>query len=126
MNNPGKARRVLLVEDHADTRDALGMYLEMQGYDVRMAATKKEALVLFAEHRPHVLISDVGLPDGTGWDLLHEIQGCGPIYAIALTGLGGGVDRLTSESVGFHHHITKPFDPAELDRALQAVPRTAD
>lgn len=115
-------QRVLLVEDHADTRKYLQLYLEMKGYAVSPAATKAEARELFERDAPQILISDIGLPDGSGWELLRELQSRRPVFAIAMTGFGGGADRITSETVGFHCHIRKPFDPEELDRALDQRP----
>lgn len=119
---PAHLPRILLVEDHADTRHYLQLYLQMKGYVVDLAATVEEAREAFERERPDVLLSDIGLPDGSGWDLLRELQARRPIYAIAMSGFGGGADRITSEAAGFHHHIRKPFDPLELDRALEQRP----
>ena len=66
-----------------------------------------------------VLICDIGLPDGKGWDLEKVIKGNGrKIFAIAMSGFGMNADTDRSKAVGFRHHLLKPFKPAELDKLL--------
>ena len=78
-----------------------------------------------------VLISDIGLPDGSGWELLPQAQARSnrPIFAIAMSGFGLSADHERSRQAGFRHHLLKPFRPDELNGMLQeaalemAVPR---
>src|SRR4029434_4416469 len=68
--------RVFVVEDHPDTLVALCLYLKVVGHNVRSARTKEEALRKIPEANCDVLISDIGLPDGSGWGLIREIGDC--------------------------------------------------
>ena len=114
--------RVLLVEDHADSRRLLGRLLESYGCSVRSAGTVAGALEL-ADHEPFdVLISDIGLPDGDGWELMRRLKPR-PRYAIAMSGLGMSGDRARSREVGFRHHLVKPTGPEQLAQILEDAQR---
>jgi PAS domain S-box-containing protein len=111
-------RRVLLVEDHADTREALQMFLEMKGYDVRVAPDVHSALEA-AHEAVDVVVCDIGLPDGTGFDVVRKIAGEHPVKAIALTGYGGPVEQQLAIEAGFAAHLTKPVGGDKLVRAIE-------
>ena len=117
--------RVFIVEDHADTLDALCLYLKHEEHSVRSARTKREALRKIREGDYDVLISDIGLSDGNGWDLLREIGDRRPHFAIALSGYGTEADRERSAKAGFRHHLIKPVRleklAAVLDEAVMEV-----
>ncbi len=66
-----------------------------------------------------VLISDIGLPDGDGWQLLARLDLQKPIYAIAMSGFGMASDRLRSKAVGFRHHLVKPMGLEQLESILR-------
>lgn len=66
-----------------------------------------------------VLISDIGLPDGTGWDLLEKLGEHRPRFTVAMSGFGMNADVNRSKAAGVRHHLVKPFHPEELDRLLQ-------
>ena len=74
-----------------------------------------------AEQRFDVLLSDISLPDGTGWELLEDLvhRGCQPPHAIAMSGLSDVSDRTRSREAGFETHLVKPFLPEELENALR-------
>jgi two-component system CheB/CheR fusion protein len=108
--------RILVVENHEDTRVALKDYLEMLGHTVLTASCVSEALSLFPSAGCSVLLCDIGLPDGDGWELLSKVRA--PVFAVAMSGLGLNADRLRSAEVGFRHHLLKPFVPEELDAIL--------
>jgi DNA-binding response OmpR family regulator len=110
--------RIFLVEDHKDTLHWLTVYLQQQGHSVRSAATMTEALAALPNANCDVLITDVGLPDGSGWDLLRQAKFSRPVYAIAMTGFGMTTDRMKSKAAGFRYHLMKPFNPAEFDAVL--------
>src|ERR1041385_9195027 len=116
---PHKAMRVLLVEDHEDTNRSLTQLLRRRGYYVQPAHSVKAALEAAAQERFDVLISDIGLPDGSGIDLMAKLKGDHPIFAIALTGFGMEDDLRKSQEVGFNHHLVKPVDLNRLDALIQ-------
>jgi two-component system CheB/CheR fusion protein len=114
-----KSMRVLLVEDHEDTNRSLTSLLRRRGYHVQAARSVQSALELAAHERFDVLVSDIGLPDGSGIDLMHAINSEHPIFGIALTGFGMEEDVRRSHEVGFHHHLIKPVDLNRLDALIQ-------
>jgi signal transduction histidine kinase/HAMP domain-containing protein len=114
--------RILLVEDHEDTNRSLTSLLRRRGYDVQSALTFHSALELSAKHEFDVLISDLGLPDGSGIDLIQKLPSRPPL-GIALTGFGMEKDIRTSREVGFQHHLVKPIDLNKLDALIQRSAR---
>ena len=114
-----KSMRVLLVEDHEDTNRSLTSLLRRRGYDVQAARTVQSALQLADHERFDVLVSDIGLPDGSGIELMKAINSKNPIFGIALTGFGMEEDVRRSHDVGFRHHLIKPVDLDRLDSLLQ-------
>ena len=114
-----KAMRVLLVEDHEDTNRSLTQLLRRRGYHVQPAHSVQAALEAAALERFDVLISDIGLPDGSGIDLMAKLKDHHPIFGIALTGFGMEDDLRKSHEVGFHHHLVKPVDLNRLDALIQ-------
>jgi PAS domain S-box-containing protein len=113
--------RILLVEDHDDTRRVLARLLTHFGYKVASAATLEEALKAFRSQPIDAILSDIGLPDGTGYDLISEAKRSQSIKAVALTGYGMSNDLRRSEQAGFDFHLTKPVDVAELRTILRKL-----
>ncbi len=116
--------RILLVEDHAATRAALQHLLSRRRYDVRSAANATEARELAREGEFDLLISDIGLPDGNGYELMAEFRERLGLRGIALTGYGMEEDVARSREAGFLHHLTKPVRMQALDAALAALSAT--
>ncbi|CAN5494578.1 hypothetical protein BH09VER1_BH09VER1_42680 [soil metagenome] len=114
------AARLLVVEDHADTALLLCRLLEMFGYSVRHAATLAEARALAASESFDVLLSDVGLPDGTGYDLMAGLRESG-LIGIAMSGYGMDEDIRRSREAGFAEHLVKPVDITVLQQTLQRL-----
>ena len=114
-----KSMRVLLVEDHEDTNRSLTQLLRRRGYYVQPAHSVQSALAAAAQEPFDVLVSDIGLPDGTGIDLMGKLRLEYPIFGIALTGFGMEDDLRKSQEVGFHHHLVKPVDLNRLDALIQ-------
>ena len=108
--------RIFVVENHPDTLKYLRMYLETMGHEVFSAPTVAEALAALPASDCDVLLSDIGLPDGTGWELLQRLEGKldRPVYAIAMSGFGLHADQSRSRAAGFRHHLVKPFPPDRL------------
>jgi len=109
-------RTVLVVDDDADTVSLLRRVLERRGYEVLGAGSVAEALRVAAGRPFDVLISDVGLPDGSGLDLMERL-GC-PKHAIALTGASAEDDVARVRAAGFRRHLTKPVSLSTLEAAI--------
>lgn len=118
---PGAGLNILLVEDHADTLAVMKRLLERNGHKITPAENIKTALALVQASTFDLLISDIGLPDGTGIDLLRHVLAIRPMPAIALSGYGMEADVLHSREAGFTAHLTKPVNLSELQRALQQI-----
>jgi signal transduction histidine kinase len=117
-----KSVRLLLVEDHEDTNRSLTRLLRRRGYEVHSACDVGSALNLAASKQFDVLVSDIGLPDGSGIDLLKALRAKGEVFGIALSGYGMEDDIRRSHDVGFSHHLVKPVDLNKLDSIIQAAP----
>ncbi len=110
--------RIFIVENHEDTRFLLGLLLEQLGHTVLSVATMQEALRSIPGASCDVLISDVGLPDGNGWELLKQLGTARPKYAVAMSGFGMSSDRERSRMAGYRHHLLKPIEPNLLETLL--------
>jgi len=111
--------RVLVVDDDADTRELLIAVLEHGGAEVTAVASAGEALQALPRLKPHVLVSDIGMPTEDGFDLIRKVRTLGPeqggdVPALALTSYARFEERMLALTAGFQVHMPKPFDPAEL------------
>jgi PAS domain S-box-containing protein len=113
--------RILLVEDHEPTRTTLAGLLVRRRYQVAEAGTVAEARELAGKRSFDLLITDIGLPDGNGYDLMSELAKKNQLRGIALTGYGMEHDVARSENVGFDAHLTKPVRIQSLEAALAEV-----
>jgi CheY-like chemotaxis protein len=114
-------KKILLVEDHDDTRTVTAIILRNHGYEVTTARTKKEALDHCADGQFDLLIGDLGLPDGDGLDLMRQIAVTCKIKAIAYTGYGYESDIAASRAAGYAVHLTKPTDSRVLCEAVERL-----
>jgi two-component system CheB/CheR fusion protein len=115
---PSPSLRILVVENHEDSRRYLAMYLSGCDHRVATAASMQEALAMAPEAEYDVLISDIGLPDGDGWELLQQARFIHPVFAVAMSGFGMNSDRDRSKQAGYRHHLLKPLDIDQLDAIL--------
>lgn len=114
--------RILLVEDHGDTAAMLRMILQAAGHQVRLAGDVAGALAEMEGGAFDLLLSDLGLPDGSGIDLMVELRARGHrVPAIALSGYGQEEDLRRSREAGFRDHLVKPPDPERLLERIAAV-----
>jgi nitrogen-specific signal transduction histidine kinase/CheY-like chemotaxis protein len=122
-SEPGLARhiRILFVEDHKDTARVLGRILENAGYDVSHAESLAKARELTARRRFDLVISDLGLPDGNGSDLMRSLRDMQGPPGIALSGFGTAADVAASKAAGFSEHLTKPVDWERLKTAIERL-----
>ena len=113
--------RILVVEDHLDTRQVLTGLLTRWGYEVFPAHSLKEGLSRLTIEPPvDVILSDIALPDGTGYALVSEARRKGKrILAIALSGYAYPSDVRIAKLSGFDHHLSKPCDCAYLRNILR-------
>ena len=111
----------MVVEDHEDTRRVLARALRRKGYGVTAAGSVEAAVAQFAVSKPDLLVSDIGLPDGTGWDLLEKLRPHGPVRAIAMSGYGMNADVEKSREIGFAAHLTKPIDFPRLEALIVEI-----
>jgi CheY-like chemotaxis protein len=109
---------IFLVEDHENTARALKMYLELLGHEVHVAHDVKSAVKMAGDIDYDVLVSDIGLPDGTGWDLMKKLNGARPYRAIAISGFASPNDIARSKAAGFFEHLAKPITPEDLMPAI--------
>src|SRR3954469_18985129 len=117
---------ILIVEDHQDTRRVLSNLLGRADHEVLSASGVTEALQLLANMRVNVLLSDLGLPDGDGLDLVAKAKALQPkIRTVALTGRGSEHDVELGRKAGFDHYLTKPFDFHELRTLLSLLRKSA-
>lgn len=114
--------RILVVEDEPTTLRLMARLLTGLGHDVRTAGTVADALLGAEAGDLDLIISDIGLPDGTGLDLLRRVVARrGPIPAIALTGYGMEEDLVRSQEAGFTTHMTKPIDFTKLEAMIRRI-----
>jgi PAS domain S-box-containing protein len=113
--------QILLVEDHEDTARVLGRILRNAGFDVSHAGTVAEARTLAGTRPFDLLISDVGLPDGSGLELMKALRDAQNIKGIALSGFGTDEDVAASAAAGFAAHITKPVDWDRLRAEIEKL-----
>ena len=119
---PGASMHILLVEDHADTRRCLHRLLESRGHRVRSADDAQSAIELSEREEFDLLIADIGLPDRSGLELLHELRQREPeLPAIALSGYGMPQDVGKSKEAGFIEHFVKPVDLQKLHAVINTL-----
>ncbi|GAC1470952.1 MAG: hypothetical protein NVSMB9_16600 [Isosphaeraceae bacterium] len=119
---PRESSRILLVEDNADTLRVMSRLLKSRGHGVTTATGVDSALEAEAAEGPFdLIISDIGLPDGSGLELMKQIRRRSGARGIALSGYGMEEDLRRSQDAGFVEHLTKPIDFAKLEAAIQRV-----
>lgn len=122
---------IVVVDDEPDARDLLRRVLEESGARVHAAASAEEALALVQRERPDVLVSDIGMPDVDGYELLRRVRRLPPeeggtLPAIALTAFARPEDRQRALDAGFAAHLSKPMNPAEVTAAVGRLRRGVD
>jgi PAS domain S-box-containing protein len=118
-------RRVLIADDNKDAADSLGILLEIDGHEVRVAHGGRAALALAQAFRPEVALLDIGMPELSGYEVAEALRRepwGKAIQLIALTGWGQESDRRHSKAAGFDRHLTKPIDMEVLSAVLTEPP----
>jgi CheY-like chemotaxis protein len=117
----GRTLRVLLVEDHGQSLLATARLIRHMGHSVRTAVSLATATALLHAEPFDLLVADLELPDGTGWDLMRAARKIGPVAGIALSGHGEGEDIAKSLAAGFTQHLVKPITVERLTGAMEEV-----
>lgn len=117
----GTGPRVLVVDDHVDTCTGMKMMMERRGYRVTVAHTADQAVEKAAEQEFDLVISDIGLPDRSGYELMHELSTTKGLRGIALSGFGMEGDVSRARAAGFSEHLTKPINFDRLEEAIQML-----
>ena len=110
--------KILLVEDNADSAEAMLLLLREFGHDVRVVHDGLEAVGAAQAFDPEVVLLDIGLPDMDGYEVARRLRqqpGLSATLLVALTGYGRDEDRDRAREAGFDHHLTKPVDPTALE-----------
>jgi CheY-like chemotaxis protein len=118
--------RVLLIEDDEDSRHMLGLMLTTQGVEVTSASSSAEALTALAQKLPDVIVSDIGMSEEDGYELMRKLRALpaadgGMTPAIALTGYATRKDRERALAAGYQLHLAKPVEPADLVFAIASL-----
>jgi CheY-like chemotaxis protein len=112
-------RRVLLVDDHHDTCIGMKRMLERRGYEITVAHSADQAVEKVRTQDFDLLISDIGLPDRSGYELMREVRLNKNLPGIALSGFGTEQDVNQARAAGFAEHLTKPINFERLERTIQ-------
>ena len=118
--------RLLVVDDDADAREMLRIALQQYGAVVRLAASAEDALAAVGEECPDVLVSDIEMPDASGYDLVRSLRHSDALEvrrlpAVALTAYARTEDRVKALLAGFQSHVPKPVEPAELVTVIASL-----
>jgi CheY-like chemotaxis protein len=122
--------RVLVVEDHDDTREFVATVLEQCHAVVTTATSVRTALAAFERTQPHVLVSDIAMPGEHGYDLIESVRALPPerggrVPALALTAYARLEDRERILAAGYDRHLGKPIDPTDLASAVAQLAKRA-
>jgi len=114
-------RRVLLVDDHHDTCLGMKRMLERRGYEITVAHSAEQAVEKVRTQEFDLLISDIGLPDRSGYDLMRELRLNKRLPGIALSGFGSEQDVNQAREAGFAEHLTKPINFERLEKTIESL-----
>jgi signal transduction histidine kinase/ActR/RegA family two-component response regulator len=117
----GQQRHILVVDDHKDTCIGMRMMLERRGYDVTVAHSADQAVEQARTNDFDLVVSDIGLPDRSGYELMRELHAIKGVPGIALSGFGSEQDIQKARQAGFAEHLTKPINFERLEEAIQAL-----
>lgn len=120
-----RSHRIIVIEDNRDAAEALDLALSAAGHEVTVATTGEEGIAQARRLRPRVVLSDIGLPGISGYDVarsVREDRALASIHLVAITGYGQEADQRKALCAGFDRHLTKPFDIEALARILADLP----
>ena len=114
---------VLVVEDYPNTADLMVRVLSREGFHVTLASDVESAMRVAEKEHIDILVSDLCLPDGTGWELMEALRAHGPVHGIVVSALSAPENVRRSYNVGFEAHLVKPVD---IDRLVETVHDVAE
>ena len=117
----GKRLRILVVEDHSETLEALSRLLTHFGHEISTAVCAESARKMIKSKEFDVLLCDIALPDGSGYDVIAEVKRERNVKAVALTGFAAHDDIERGRKAGFDFHLAKPVDFHELRSVLGKI-----
>jgi len=118
---PAQRLRVLIAEDHPDTVMVLSQLMKSWGHEVAVAGSVSEALGFLKQQAFDILVSDLGLPDATGYELMKQARELTAVKGIAMSGYGMEDDIRKSQEAGFSEHLVKPVNLGQLERLIQSL-----
>jgi CheY-like chemotaxis protein/anti-sigma regulatory factor (Ser/Thr protein kinase) len=116
--------RILVVDDNADSAEAIGKLLQLEGHEVRCAFDGASAVAIAQQFGPHLVLLDISLPGIDGYEVLRRLReqcGASQPKVVAVTGFGRAEDRRRTQEAGFDHHLVKPFGPDVLKTLIQSL-----
>ncbi len=116
-------RTIVIVEDDANIADLLDMYLRDAGFRVLQAASGERGLELVEQHRPALVVLDIGLPDIDGFEVCRRLRARSSLPVLFLTARDGEIDRVLGLELGADDYVTKPFSPREVVARVKAILR---
>jgi hypothetical protein len=117
----GNRLRILVVEDHSETLEALSRLLSHFGHEVSVADGAQNAMHMIDSKEFDVVLCDIALPDGSGYDVIAEAKRKRPVKAVALSGFAATEDIERGKQAGFDFHLAKPVDFHELRTVLGQI-----
>jgi PAS domain S-box-containing protein len=119
--HPAGALAILMVEDHEDTAEVMAQLIRTLGHEVTVVGRVADALAATLSASFDLIVSDVGLPDGTGIDFIRAVRERSDVPAVALTGFGTDEDIRRCLDAGFNAHLTKPVNFMQLEKAIESA-----
>ncbi|MEA3184307.1 MAG: hypothetical protein QOJ74_784 [Ilumatobacteraceae bacterium] len=123
VGDTGSERTVVVVEDDPSIADLIDMYLRRANFRVLQADTGERALQLIEQHRPAIVLLDIGLPDIDGFEVCRRIRSTSMVPVLFLTARDGEIDRVLGLELGADDYVTKPFSPREVVARVKAILR---
>ncbi len=117
--------KVLIVDDDQNINELVNLYLESDGFETCTCLNGNEAVSVFYNEKPDLIVLDLMLPGMSGFDILREIRKTSMVPVIMLTARGDTLDRVVGLELGADDYVTKPFEPKELIARIKAVLRRA-
>lgn len=115
--------KILLVDDEAHIRDLARLYLEKEGFQVRMATNGVEALARVSESPPALVVLDLMMPEMDGWEVCRHLRATSNLPILMLTARDDDIDKIVGLELGADDYMTKPYNPRELVARVKAVLR---